>query len=589
LQQLVEQQLSQLSPEDQNVLAAGSVTGMQFSAAAVAAGLEERAEAVEERCSALARHGQMLQSSGVEEWPDGTLAGRYRFGHTLYRQVVYDRLPVGRRTQLHARIGACIEASYRQLAVERAAELATHFEQGREFSKAVQYLRLAAEKALQRSAYQEAIGLLNHALGILPRLPVTRECVTWELDIQIALGQVLTVAQGPGAAAVANVYARAEELCQQVGDRRQCIAVLRGVRRAMQGRGEPRRAQPLAEEFLKLAQEALDEGLLIEGHVALGVCLFYLGDIATAHTHLEEGLAIYDAQRPHTHTFPAGQDLGVLALTYDAMALWVLGYPEQALERSRRAMNLAEEVAHPWSLATAMGYAAVVCVLRGDRQGALERAEATIELATEQGVFSWVGRGMMLRGWALAELGQAREGLAQTQQGLTLWQANGQELGKPFWLALLGEQYAKVGQVEEGLTAIAEALTIAQTRELRVWEAELHRLQGELLLQQAAGGEGRSSPAAPRQSARAAVRATGPSPLCAEAETCFRRALDVARRQQAKSLELRAAIGLSRLWRRQGKGQAARQRLEESYQWFTEGVDTADLKEAIDLLAQLAS
>jgi predicted ATPase len=246
-------------------------------------------------------------------------------------------------------------------------------------------------------------------------------------------------------------------------------------------------------------------------------------------------------------------------------------------------------VAHPWGLATAMGYAAVVCVLRGDRQIALERAEATIELATAHGVFSWVGRGMMLRGWAQAELGQAREGLAQIQQGLTLWQANGQQLGKPFWLALLGEQYAKVGEVEEGLRVIAEALTIAQTRGLSVWEAELHRLQGEFLLRQAAGGEDKSSPAAPRRSARTVVRVTDPSPLCTEAETCFRRALDVARRQQAKSLELRADVSLSRLWRQQGKRQDARQRLEESYQWFTEGFDTADLKEARDLLAQLAS
>ena len=159
LQQLVEQQLSQLSPEDQRVLEAGSVTGMQFSAAAVAAGLEERVDAVEERCSTLARRGQFLQSSGIEEWPDGTVVGCYRFRHTLYRQVVYDRLPVGRRIQLHARIGARVEAGYRERAAERAAELATHFEQGREHMKAVHYLRLAAEKALQRYAYQEAIGL----------------------------------------------------------------------------------------------------------------------------------------------------------------------------------------------------------------------------------------------------------------------------------------------------------------------------------------------------------------------------------------------------------------------------------------------
>ena len=195
----------------------------------------------------------------------------------------------------------------------------------------------------------------------------------------------------------------------------------------------------------------------------------------------------------------------------------------------------------------------------------------------------------MLRGWALAELGQAREGLAQIQQGLTLWQANGEKLGMTFWLALLGEQHAKVGEVEEGLSVIAEALAIAQTQELRIWEAELQRLQGELLWQRAAERVGRPSPAASRRSTKTTVRATGPSSLCTEAETCFRRALDIARRQQAKSLELRAAMGLSRLWRQQGKGQAARHCLAESYQWFTEGFDTADLKQARDLLTQLTN
>jgi hypothetical protein len=162
-------------------------------------------------------------------------------------------------------------------------------------------------------------------------------------------------------------------------------------------------------------------------------------------------------------------------------------------------------------------------------------------------------------------------------------------LGKPFWLALLGERYAKVGKVEEGLAVIAEALAMAQTRGLSIWEAELQRLQGEFLLRQADGREGRLSPAASRRSARTTVRATDPSRLCIEAETCFRRALDIARRQRAISLELRAAMGLSRLWQQQGKGQAARQCLAESYQWFTEGFDTADLREARELLAQLTN
>jgi DNA-binding winged helix-turn-helix (wHTH) protein/predicted ATPase len=565
LQQLVEQQLSQLSLEDQHVLEAGSVAGMQFSAAAVAAGLEESPDTVEAWCSTLARRGQFLQSDGVEEWPDGTVVSGYRFRHTLYQQVVYDRLAVGRRIQLHGRIGARLKAGYRELTAERAAELATHFEQGREFRRALQYLRLAAEKALQRYAYQEAIGLLNRCLAVLLRLTDTPERTEWELDLQIALGQALTITRGPGTPAVAGIYARAKELCPQVGEIRQRIAVLRGLRRAAQGRGEPRTAQPLAEEFLRSAQQAQDATLLIEGHVALGVCLFYLGQVATAHTRLQEGLAIYDAQPTHPHTFPAGQDLRVLGLTYNAMALWVLGYPEQALAQSHCAMNLAEGVGQPWDLAMALGYAALIHVLRGDRQTALERAGAATRLATAHGVSPWVGRGMMLRGWALAEQGQETEGLAQMQQGLAIWQATGQELGKPFWLGLLAARYAKAGRVAEGLQVIDEALVIAQTREMRIWEAELHRLQGELLLQQSADERHRDS-----------------------AEACFRQAFEIAYRQQARSLQLRAALSLGRLWQQRGQKQAAHQCLEESYRWLTEGFDTTDLLEAKILLDQFA-
>ena len=216
----------------------------------------------------------------------------------------------------------------------------------------------------------------------------------------------------------------------------------------------------------------------------------------------------------------------------------------------------------------------------------MERVETTIRLATEQGVLPWVGRGMMLRGWALAELGQERAGLAQLQEGLTAWQANGQELGKPFWLGLLGARYAQVGQVGEGLQVIAEALAMAQTREMRIWEAELYRLQGELLLQLAASGSGMAFPAEPPQSPKTGVWATGPSHLFNEAEACFRQATEIARGQHAKSLELRATMSWSRLWQ-QGKKSAARQCLEESYHWFTEGFDTADLRHAKVLLQEL--
>jgi predicted ATPase len=565
LQRLVEQQFFQLGLDDQRVLEASSVAGVQFSAAAVAAGLEERDEVVEARCSKMAQRGQFLQSDGVEEWPDGTTVSGFRFRHTLYQQVVYDRLPVGRRIALHARVGERLEAGYRELATEHTVELATHFEQGRRFSSAQHYLRLAAEKALQRHAYQEAIGLLRRCLAMLPRLQEASEASKWELDVSIALGQALTIAQGPGAPAVAEIYARARQLCSQVGDIPQHIAVLRGLRRAAQGRGEPRAAEPLAEEFLRAAEQAQDATLLIEGHVALGVCLFYLGQLPTAHARLQEALAISDTHPTQTYFFPAGQDLRVLGLTYGAMVLWLLGYPEQALAQSRRAIQVAEQTGRPWDLAMALGYAALVHVLRGDRQAALERAAAAMQVATGQGVSPWAGRSLMLRGWALIEQGEDTAGLALMQQGLTSWEATGQELGKTFWLGLLGGQYAKAGRVVEGLQVIDAALALVQTREMRLWEPELHRVRGELILQQAASKAERAS-----------------------AEVCLRQAFEIACSQQAISLQLRAALSLSRLWRLQGQQQAARQCLEESYRGFTEGFGTTDLLEAKSVLEQLA-
>jgi DNA-binding winged helix-turn-helix (wHTH) protein/tetratricopeptide (TPR) repeat protein len=567
LQQLVEQQMEQLSLEDRRVLEAASAAGLEWSAAAVAAGLAEEVEVIDERCAALARRGQLLQARGSEEWPDGTVAGRYRFRHTLYQEVVYERLPAGRRMSLHRRIGMQEEDGYGDQAGEHATELATHFEQGREYARAVRYWRRAAENALRRAAYREATDHLNRGLALLPRLPDARERACQELDLQLALGQTLTVTQGPGEPTLQNVYARAEELCRDVGEMPQRVAVLRGLRRMYQGRGEHRVAHPLAEQFLGLAEQTQDLTLLTEAYVALGGVSFYLGKVATAHAHLERGTSFYTSQPPRLHVFPSGQDLGVLGLTYDAMALWMLGYPDQALERSRQALNLAEDVAQPWSLAMAMGYAAFVHALRRDRQAALEQAGATIHLATEQGFPSWVARAMMLRGWALGEQGHRADGLASIQQGMAIWRASGQELAQPFWLALLAEQHGKACQFEEGLRLLSEALALAHRRELRLWEPELHRLQGELLLQRAL-----------------TKRNTRTAQTTGDVETCLRQALNTARRQQAKSLELRATMSLSRLWQRQGKRDKARELLAPVNSWFTEGFETADLQEARALL-----
>ena len=311
-----------------------------------------------------------------------------------------------------------------------------------------------------------------------------------------------------------------------------------------------------------MAQRAQDPELLLVSHQALGTSAYWLGELAQARTHLEQGIALYDPKQHRALAFGTIQNPGVACLAFAGRVLWSMGFAEQALQRSDAALTLAPELAHPFSLVYALGCAAVLHQLRREWPAAQERAEATIALACEQGFTLWLAMGTILRGWALALQGQLEQGMALLRQGLAAYRATGTELAQSYCLALLAEAYLNGGQAEEGLRVITEALTAVNDRGERCYEAELYRLQGELLL---------ARPAMPH----------------AEAEACFFQALAVARRQQAKALELRAAMSLSRLWQDQGKRDEAGQLLRQTYGWFTEGFDTADLQEAKALLTAL--
>jgi predicted ATPase len=258
----------------------------------------------------------------------------------------------------------------------------------------------------------------------------------------------------------------------------------------------------------------------------------------------------------------------VECLYFTAQTLWCLGYPDQALQRSQEALTLAQELSHPYSLAFALNYAAMLHQFRREGQATQERAEAEIALSTEQGFPLYLVEGTLKRGWALAAQGQAEEGIAQMRQGLTAYQATGAGLWRPHDLALLAEAYGKMRQAEEGLSVVAEAVTTMNKTGECEYEAEVYRLKGELTLQ---------------------AKVQGPeSKVEDEAEECFHKAIAITRQQSAKSLELRAVMSLSRLWHQQGKKEEARQRLAEIYSWFTEGFDTKDLQEAKALLAELS-
>jgi predicted ATPase len=455
--------------------------------------------------------------------------------------------------------------------VETQPELvAHHYTEAGLIEQAIPYWQQAGEQTTQRSAYVEAISHLTKGLEVLKALPDTPERTQQELTLQLALNDALVTVKGFTAPEVEKTVLRARELCQQLGETSQLFPVLWRLWMFYVNRGEVQTGHELAEQMMRLAQSVQDPYLLSVAHWTLGATLLGLGELTSARTHLEQAIALYDPQKHPRSTFVT-TDLRVNCLSRAAQVLWLLGYPDQALQRSQEVVALAAGLSHPGSLVYALAYAAAeVHFLRREEQLARERAEAVMALSTEQGFPFWLAHGTIVRGWALAEQGQVEEGIAQMRQSQMSFLA-------PYVLA---EAYGKVGQVEEGLAVLAKALAFVEKTGMRVSEAELYRLKGQLTLQkfQVSGSKFQVE-----NSSESRVR----SPE-SEVEECFWKAIEIARKQNAKSLELRAVMSLSRLWQQQGKKDEARQMLAEIYGWFTEGFETKDLQEAKALLEELS-
>ena len=563
IHQFITRQLERVNAAEREVLDVASVAGGEFVTAAVAASLGSPIEDVERRCEDLVQRHQFLQRGGIVEWPDGTLASRYCFVHMLYRDVVYDLVSEARRVALHRRIGARQEQGYGERASEIAAELAMHFEYGRDNERAVHYLGQAAQNASRRSAHREVLTQVTRGLMLLQRLPDTPARARRELRLQLTLAPTLVATQGPAAPEVETAYSRARTLGQQVGETVEFCTALDGLVIFYSIKAQYQTVLELGEELLRLAQHGPDPTPLVLAHRALASTWFYLGEFARARTHAEQGMALDAPQSQPSLPVRQGHDPGVSYLWYAACALWSLGYPDQARQRLDAMLTRAQGL-HPYSLATAATFAAIFHQFCRDWPMTHDRAEQAIALSTVQGFPFWLGHGTVLRGWALAAQGHSAEGMAQIRQGIATWRATGAEITRPYALALLAEACGNAGRADEGLSLLAEALAVAHQHGERYYEAELHRLTGELLLAQ----EGLGS-------------------RVSEVETSFLKALDIARKQQARSWELRGAISLSRLWQRQGKQADACELLTPIYNWFTEGHDTADIQEARALLEEL--
>jgi class 3 adenylate cyclase/predicted ATPase len=487
---------------------------------------------------------------------------RYVFKHALIQDAAYASLLKSTRQQVHQRIAEILEARF-PASVETQPELiAQHYTAAGCAEQAVVYWQRAGQRASDRSAHLEAINHVTTGIELLKTLPDTPARTQHTVTLYIALGAALQVTKGHAAPEVEYAYTQARALCQQGGETPELVPALFGLFRFYVVRPQFHTARELGDTLLRLAQRTDDPALAVLAHSALGAVWLCLGALPAARQHLEEGIARYTPDQHRTPVFRMGQDPGVASRSFAAMTLWLLGYPEQALAHVHEALMLAHALSHPYSLAFARCFAAFVLQYRRDVPAVHEQAETAVALATEQGFPLWAAYGTILHGWSLSMQGQGEEGIAQVRQGIAAWQATGAALWVPYYYTVLAEVCDHLGHPEDGLQALAEAHTLVEQQEERWWEAEVCRLRGVLLLRQ---------PGTPQ----------------AEAEAWLQRGLDVARRQEAKSLELRAATSLARLWQQQGKQAEARALLAPIYSWFTEGFDTAALQEAKALLDTL--
>ena len=486
----------------------------------------------------------------------------YIFKHALIQDAAYASLLRSTRQQYHQRVAHVLAARFPETVEAQPELLAHHYTEAALTEDAVHFWHKAGQQASTRSAYVEAMAHLRQGLEVLQALPETTVRAQHELMLQLTLGESLEASQGYTAPEVAQAYTRVHELCQHVDASPQLFPVLVALRRFYTFRGEMQTAQELAEQLLRLAQRQPDDARLQEAHWALGQTLYFRGEFVPARAHLEQSITGY-APRPlsaQADRDAAGTQIACLLVA--AYNLWTLGYADQALESAHEGLRLAHELAHPFTLVMGLSATAVLHWFRREVQAAHELTETLLARVKDQEFPDLLAAGTALRGWTLAMQGQAEAGITQGRQVL----ASQHNTSAHRWHIplVLAEVYRVGGHAGEGLRLLAEALAVMDDTGVRHLEAESYRLQGELLLVQSADNH-------------------------AAAETCLSQALALARRQQARAWELRAAMSLSRLWQQQGKPEDARQLLAGVYGWFTEGLETPDLQEARALLAALAS
>lgn len=555
LRRLIHSQFERLGDDERRLLEAAAVAGTEFSAAAVAAALQGDTAEVEERCASLVHSGRFLRSRPAVSWPDGTLAGGFGFLHALYWQALYDQVPQSRRAQWQRRIGLREEQAYGAQTAHIATALAMRFEAGRDPLRSLHYLKLAASGALARCAYRECIDLLRHALGLVPQQPAEQQ-QRRELDLLLPLGAALMAAQGYASDEVAATYRRALSLCRVCAEPGELNRTLRGLWNVALVRADLAQAHQLAGELLTRANANTDASTrpsqIFDAYAKLGQTCMHSGEFAAARQHLEHALSL-----PLSADDPLPQRESPRVAGYLAWVLWYTGHPAQALVRADEALALARRAASPHTSAFTLGFISFLHLFRGEIAQAQDLAQQQEVLSVEHALPYWSAWSGFTLGLVASLQGQPGRGLVAMVDAIAAFGAMGAEVGVAHFHCLHAQACIAAGE----LTAARGALNLSAALVARngngYMAAEALRLRGELAL----------------------VEDPTPAGHGAAAEH-FARALSLARQQGARALELRAGVSLARLWADQGQRQRGVELLAPLCTAFTEGADTADLRDA---------
>lgn len=557
---VIERKIDQLSDRDREVLTAAAVEGYECDSAAVARALEAENMEVEEILDRLERVHAFVRRAGEDELSGGAPTVRYRFVHVLYQNALYTSLTPSRRVSLSAALAHALEDLYGERRSAIAPQLAFLYEAARDPGPASDYFLLAAQNAQRIFANHEAIALSRRGLALLAKLPDTPERAQKELGLQVTLAFAFMCTLGYAAPETGANMGRARELCQLSRDQAALCPVLWGLWAYYLCKGDMKSAREVAEQVLNIARTLNDPVLLVGSHVGMAMSRLHQGELLASRQHFEEVERLYDVAQHGRYLQLYRFDPAIHSAGQMVRLLWLLGFPDQARRKAEESLALARRLSSPLSLAFIQLFCVQLYQNLRDPQRCRQFAEECIALCEEHAIQlerAWAG---CWHGWALAELGTTEDGLSRIRSALETQLAIGARVARGYCQAVAAEAFWHAGRCEEGLSAVEDGLAVSKRNGEPFYEADLWRLRGEL------------------------VKIRNQT---AEAEDCFKTGIEIARAQDAKSLELRAATSLARLWQENGNRKEAQQLLGETYSWFTEGFDTADLKQAALLLAEL--